>query len=152
MRPIYNEKQSSSFYCRILLYKLTRIMMLILKICLHLYNIHVVHLYNSNEDKISHKNHQYKKTKLLPTTKTRHWCFILVRTGYKIILTIILLETNGISLCHLYITRPACTFVQSDQTLHCWLTNTSSDLGISKTDNGQFQKLKVDYFIKKSIW
>ena len=41
-------------------------------------------------------------------------------------LTFILREPKVISLCHQYITRPACTSVQSDQVLYCWLTNFKS--------------------------
>ena len=38
-------------------------------------------------------------------------------------LTLILLKPKVISLCHHYTARPACTSVQSDQTLYWWLTN-----------------------------
>ena len=39
------------------------------------------------------------------------------------VFTLILLEHKVICLCHQYRARPACTFVQSDQALYCWLTN-----------------------------
>ena len=39
------------------------------------------------------------------------------------LLTLVLLEPKGIRLCHQYRARPACTSVQSDQALYCWLTN-----------------------------
>ena len=38
-------------------------------------------------------------------------------------LTLILLEPKVISICHQYRARLACTSVQSDQALYCWLTN-----------------------------
>ena len=40
-----------------------------------------------------------------------------------VLLTVILPEPKVISLCHEYRARLACTSVQSDQTVYCWLTN-----------------------------
>ena len=37
-------------------------------------------------------------------------------------LTLILLKPKEISLCHQYRTRPACTSMQSEQALYCWLS------------------------------
>ena len=39
----------------------------------------------------------------------------------KILLTLILPTPKVISFCHQYRARPACTSVQSDQSLYCWL-------------------------------
>ena len=46
-------------------------------------------------------------------------------TGTVDILTLILLETKVISLCHQNRARPTCISVQSDQALYCWLTISS---------------------------
>ena len=54
------------------------------------------------------------------------------------VLTVNQLESKVISLCHQYRARPACTSVQSDQALYCWLAN--SYLDIPKINNGQFWK------------
>ena len=56
--------------------------------------------------------------------------------GLKL-LTLNLLETKVISLCHQYTVRPVCTVPLVPH------------LGIPKNDNGQFQNLKVDYSIKE---
>ena len=47
----------------------------------------------------------------------------LVEVNIRLILTLILLELIVVGLCHQYRARPACTSVQSDQVLYCWLTN-----------------------------
>ena len=41
----------------------------------------------------------------------------------KVTIVTLILEAKVISLCHQYRARPACTSVQSDQALYCWLTN-----------------------------
>ena len=50
-----------------------------------------------------------------------------------------------ISLCNLNKARQACTSVQSDQAIFCWLASSHHD--IPKNDNGEFQKWKMDYSI-----
>ena len=55
-------------------------------------------------------------------------------------LILILLETKVIGLGHQYRARSACTSVQSDQALYCWLE-------IPKNKNGQFQIWKMNYSI-----
>jgi hypothetical protein len=57
-------------------------------------------------------------------------------------LTFKVLELKALSLCHRYRARPACTSVQSDQALYCWLTKLKNiQIGISKIDNGQSKKI-----------
>ena len=71
-------------------------------------------------------------------------------SGSKRLLTFILLELKVIGHCHQYRARPACTYVQFDQALYCWLTNFKfSTFDILKTDNGEFQKWMADYSILK---
>ena len=53
----------------------------------------------------------------------RKW-YMYVRTYWDISF-LTLLEQKVISLSHKYRARPACTFVQSNQALYCWLANFS---------------------------
>ena len=51
-------------------------------------------------------------------------------------------------LCHQYRVRAACTDMQSDQALYCWLANfifSSWCDEIPKNDNGLFQNWKMGY-------
>ena len=69
-----------------------------------------------------------------------HKCrFILL---VDLLLTLSLLETRVISLCHQYRVRLACTSVQSDQALNVDWPNSE----FSKTGNGQFKKMKNERF------
>ena len=63
---------------------------------------------------------RYTTTTLSTCTKTVTLSIIICTQSYY--LTLILLEPKAISLCHQYSARPACTFVQSDQALYCYLT------------------------------
>ena len=45
-----------------------------------------------------------------------------------------------IDLCNQYRARPACTNVQSDQALYCWLTTSNSN-----HDDVQFQKMIIPF-------
>ena len=62
-----------------------------------------------------------------------------------------MLEQKVISFCYQYKRRPACTSMKSDQTLRLPLADqlSSSHLDISKNDNGECQKWKMDYSKKK---
>ena len=51
-------------------------------------------------------------------------------------LTLILPTPKVMRLCHQYRARPACTSLQADQALYCWLTS-GFHLDISKYNNGQ---------------
>ena len=55
----------------------------------------------------------------------------LISSNKKSILTLILPTPKVINLCHQYRARPACTDVQSDHALYCWLTNCQSFILIS---------------------
>ena len=55
----------------------------------------------------------------MDSSKHERWRKFSVSLG----LTLILPTPKVISLCYLYRARPACTSVQSDQALYCWLTN-----------------------------
>ena len=51
-------------------------------------------------------------------------CFLLCSSGeIVLILNLNLLDQNLINFSHHYRARSACTSVQSDQILYCWLTN-----------------------------
>ena len=65
-------------------------------------------------------------------------------------LTLILLETKVTSLWHHYRARPACAHPCSltRSYIFGWPTS-KSHIDIPKTDNWQFQKLKVDYSIQE---
>ena len=52
-----------------------------------------------------------------------NWSLVYLNHSYGLYLTLILLKPKVISLCHHYTARPACTSIQSDQTLYWWLTN-----------------------------
>ena len=62
----------------------------------------------------------YEAIKRKDESKKKVRYFYLV---FVITLTLPLLEPKIISLCHLYRGRPACTSMQSDQALYCWLAN-----------------------------
>ena len=50
----------------------------------------------------------------------------LQRNLYRLIFEFSAGTESRVSLCHQYWARPACTSVQSDQALYCWLTKFSS--------------------------
>ena len=57
------------------------------------------------------------------------------------LLTLILLESKMVSLCHQYRARPACTSARSDQALYCWPTLSSHLYNPKMIMNyGNFQK------------
>ena len=57
----------------------------------------------------------------------------------KVLFTLILSEPKVISLCHQYRARWACTSMQSDQALYCWLINLKFSFWYPLYDNRQFQ-------------
>ena len=65
------------------------------------------------------------------------------------------LEPKVITLCYQYSARPACTSVQSDHAIYCWLNNFKFSidirLDIPKNNKGDFQTWKVDYSIKEIV-